>query len=397
MTRGAPHLRSLGSMDRRRWHAVQDAALAISVAGMGFAELWVPFQSVYGTGSPVVSMVGITVAAALLSQRRLWPASSVGVFGVWLALGVATLGSIQVLFFGQLVPFMLALYSLARHAAPRTAWIGAGTAAATLLVGDVFLPALGGLEEIAFHWVFCGAGFAVGWGLRTSEHRAVSAAVQAAEAEALSRERTIAAIAEERARIARELHDVLAHSVSMMVVQAGAAAQVVEDDPAFVQRALESIRCTGADSLDEVRRVVSILREPGDEAGLDPQPGLAALEDLVHDVRTTGIGVDCELSGDVAAVPPGLALAVYRIVQESLTNVRKHSDARTVTVRVACEPETVTVSVSDDGRSGAEPAAATGHGIIGMRERAAVYGGRLDAEALPGGFSVRAVLPRHAA
>ncbi|WP_163543994.1 sensor histidine kinase [Occultella kanbiaonis] len=382
-------------MDRRRWHAVQDAALAVAVGGMGVAEIWVPFESVYGSGSPVLSTVGVTAAAALLSQRRLRPAAPIGVFLIWLGLGVAALGEVQALFFGQIVPFMLALYSLARHAAPRFAWAGAGTAAVTLLLGDIFLPALQGLDEIVFHWVFCAVPFAVGWGLRASERRAVAAAVQAAQAQTLSRERTAAAIADERARIARELHDVLAHSVSMMVVQAGAAAEAVEDDPAFARRALESIRGTGADSLDEVRRVVSILRAPGDEPELDPQPGLAGLADLIDDMRATGIAVDYAVTGDVAAVPPGLALAVYRIVQESLTNVRKHSHAGSVTVRVDSEPEVITVAVRDDGRGPQGSPTGPGHGIIGMRERAAVYGGRLDAQPSLDGFCVRAVLPRY--
>ncbi|ACZ30657.1 histidine kinase [Xylanimonas cellulosilytica DSM 15894] len=380
-------------MDRRRGHALQDAALAAVVGGLGLAETWVPFESVFGVGSPVVSTVGIVAAAALLSQRRLRPAASIGVFVVWLALGVATLGELHALFFGQIVPFMVALYSLARHGAPRVAWSGAASAALTLVFADLSMPVLQSFDEIVFHWTVLAVAFAVGWGLRTSEDRAIAAAVRASEAEARSRERTIAAIADERARIARELHDVLAHSVSMMVVQAGAAAEVVEDDPAFARRALESIRATGTESLDEVRRVVSILRAPDDAAGLDPQPGIAGLHGLVEEVRAAGIAVDLAVTGDVEAVPPGLALAVYRIAQESLTNVRKHADATAATVRVECGSDAITVAVIDDGRRTAEQVLEPGHGIIGMRERAGVYGGRLDARRTPDGFAVHAVLP----
>ncbi|GAA1766076.1 histidine kinase [Agromyces humatus] len=375
-------------------HAVQDALLALAVAALGVAEIWVPFESVNGQGSPVVSTVGVVIAAGLLTQRRARPVLSVGVFAVWLVIGVTTLGEMQVLFFGQMVPFMLALYSLARHGSRRLAWTGAASAAVTLLFGDLFIPALQAPPEIIFHWTVCALAFAIGWGLRASEHRAVAAALRASQVEAASRELTAAAITDERARIARELHDVLAHSVSVMVVQAGAAAQAVDDDPAFVRRALESIRATGAESLDEVRRVVNMLRDSGEEAGLVPQPGVGGLDDLVAAARATGLQVTSEVTGDADRLPAGLSLAVFRIVQESLTNVRKHARADAVQVSVNCEPHQVEVRVVDDGAAQASSPGSPGHGLIGMRERAALYGGTLEAARVADGFAVRAVLPR---
>jgi signal transduction histidine kinase len=384
-------------MERRRfWHGVQDAALALALAGAGIAEAFGLVESVIGEGSPIVSAVGIVIAACLLSQRRLRTWLLPGVFLVWLLIGVLTLGQLQALFWGQVVPFMVALYSLARHGRGRVPWIGAGAAAVVLLFADVFLPVLQGVDEIVFHWTVCIVAFAVGWGLRSSEARAVSAAIRARTAETDAREHAQAAVAEERTRIARELHDVLAHSVSVMVVQAGAAEQVVDDDPEYVRGALAAIRSAGTSSLDEVRRVVSLLRETDSPDGLAPQPGMAGIGELVAAAQSTGLHVEFELSGDAADVQPGLGLTAYRIVQEALTNVRKHSDARRARVAVHCAPESLTVEVHDDGTARG-PGGNAGHGLIGMRERAAIYGGRLDAGAAEDGFRVRAVIPRVAA
>ena len=398
-------------MERRRfWHGVQDAALALALAAAGIAEAFGLIESVMGEGSPVVSTIGIVLGAGLLSQRRSHTWLLPGLFVVWLVIGVLTLGHMQSLFWGQLVPFVVALYSLARHGRGRLPWIGAGAAAVALVLADVFLPVLQGVGEIAFHWTVCAIAFAAGWGLRTSEARAVAAAIRANAAETESREQARAAVAEERTRIARELHDILAHSVSVMVVQAGAAEQVVDDDPEYVRRALAAIRVAGTSSLDEVRRVVSLLRESDAADGLAPQPGIASIGDLVAAAEATGLEVDFEMSGAPHEVPPGLGLTAYRIVQEALTNVRKHSDARRARVAVRCEPETLTIEVDDDGTADAAGgvtrarAAAghadgghSGHGLIGMRERTALYGGRLEAAASVDGFRVRAVIPRAAA
>lgn len=376
------------------WVVAQDAAVALAVLILGLAELWVPFESVYGDGSPIVSTIGVVLSAAALALRRIRTEACIGVFVIWLAIGIATLGHMQALFFGQVVPFMIALYSLARHGRGRVPWIGAAVAAVTLLFGDIFLEALQGLDEIVFHWAVCIIAFAVGWGLRASEQRAVTAAVRLSALEYESREQAAAAVAAERVRIARELHDILAHSVSVMVVQAGAAEQVVDDDPAFVRRALASIRSTGAASLDEMRRVVAMLRDPDDAVRLDPQPGLAGLRGLVEASEANGLRTRLDTEGDLGAVSAGLGLAVYRIVQESLTNVRKHSDASEVRVVVRATPDLVEVDVSDDGpRKTGPDSAHRGHGLIGMQERAALYGGEVTAGRTGSGFRVTAVLP----
>ncbi|WP_353988395.1 sensor histidine kinase [Ruicaihuangia caeni] len=400
----------------RAWWAVQDAALALVLAIAGVAEAWGVFGSALGDGSPVVSTLGVVAVSGVLALRRRLPRLLPAVFLLWLGIGVFTLGTMQAMFWGQVVPFMLALYSAARHGRGRSPWLGAGAAAATLLFGDLFMPALQGIDEILFHWSVCVLAFAVGWGLRVSESRAVTAALRASLAEREAREHSEAAVASERSRIARELHDILAHSVGVMVVQAGAAQAVVDDDPDQARQALAAIRAAGTSSLHEVRRVVALLRDSDAPDGLAPQPGMAGIEALVCETRATGLEVDLEVSGTPDDIPPGLALAAFRIVQESLTNVRKHSDGGRARVTVRCDAETLSIDVHDNGSGrqratgigearaevdgaapGASSARASGHGLIGMRERAELYGGRLEAGMVPDGFRVRAVIPRDSA
>jgi signal transduction histidine kinase len=201
----------------------------------------------------------------------------------------------------------------------------------------------------------------------------------------------LGAIADERSRIARELHDIVAHAVSVMVVQAGAAEQVVDDDPAFARQALASIRSTGADALGEMRRVVAMLRDDSD-GPLRPQPGLDGLSALAEEARQAGLDVSVTVQGKPHLLPAGLELAAFRIVQEALTNVRRHSGASAAAVTLDYTDAAVVVQVRDDGSGGHE--STEGHGLIGMRERAALYGGRLETVPSAGqGFTVRAELP----
>jgi signal transduction histidine kinase len=198
--------------------------------------------------------------------------------------------------------------------------------------------------------------------------------------------------AAERARIARELHDVLTHSVSVMVVQAQAG-QAVAGDGAAVTRALERIEAVGRESLAELRRLLGTLR--ADDAGpqLAPQPGLDRIDELAAAVRDAGIAVSVARHGDVAPVPAAVDVSAYRIVQEALTNTLRHADARAAEVRLRYAPEALRVEVRDDGRARA-PAGAGGSGLAGMHERARACGGTLRAEARPeGGFEVVAELP----
>jgi len=370
-------------MTRQRWHLVQDIGLAALVGMVGLAEVWVPFESAGDGGSSVLSSIGIIVCAVLLGFRRTAPLVLVGLPLTWVTLGFVGGGDVQVLFFGQLVPICLALYSGARHTDGRTMGIVCGSIAAGVVIAQLTVPELGRLSELLFDWGVLLGVFGIGRGLRGAERRAIDAAVRATEAQAQVRETALRAVAEERARIARELHDILGHSVSIMVVQAGAAAQAVEDDPAFVRRALEAIRETGSQSLEEVRRVVALLRED-DDATLAPQPGLAQVPELVAQARADGIRVDFAELGDPAGLSAGQELSVYRIVQEALTNIRKHAPGARARVELRYEQGAAEVVVTDDGD--ARPVvAAGGHGLVGMRERVGIYGGTLAAGPDAGG------------
>jgi len=202
-------------------------------------------------------------------------------------------------------------------------------------------------------------------------------------------ERAATAVAEERSRIARELHDVIGHSVSVMTVQASAVRRLMRSDQARERSALESVEATGRDALDEMRRMVGMLRSGDDAVELAPQPSLDQLPRLVAGFGDAGLPVEVSVQGDPVPLSPGLDLTAYRVVQEGLTNALKHANASRASVCIRFG-EALQVSVRDDGRGGeVQP----GHGLRGMRERVALYGGTLSAAPVDGGFLLTADLP----
>lgn len=220
-------------------------------------------------------------------------------------------------------------------------------------------------------------------------------------AEVLSRDlvtteqRAKTAAADERARIARELHDVIAHHVSVMTLQAGAARQVLASSPERVREPLELVEEHGRQAMEEMRRLLGILRPVGAAEGAERvQPGLRALPELVEQTRRSGIEVALRVDGEPRTLSAGVDLAAYRIVQEGLTNALKHSDGGAVRVGLDWSPDAIRITVVDDGRGGTSEAVGNGHGLVGMRERAALYGGSLAAgPRAGGGFGVEARLP----
>ena len=216
-------------------------------------------------------------------------------------------------------------------------------------------------------------------------------------AQLAERERDLAAreaVVEERARIARELHDVIAHNVSMVVVQAGAERRVLGEESESTREVLATIEQIGRGALTEMRRLVGMLRAERDEP-LAPQPGLDDLPRLVTQVREAGLPVELHVEGDRRSLPVGIELSAYRIVQEALTNALKHAGDAHAAVHVRYSADALEVEVTDDGPgNGANGAGSGGHGLVGMRERVALYGGRFEAGHDPsGGFVVRATLP----
>jgi signal transduction histidine kinase len=240
-------------------------------------------------------------------------------------------------------------------------------------------------------------GWLVGWALRERTERTEAAEERAARAE---REREAAArvaVAEERARIARELHDVVAHAVSVIVLQVGAVRHRMPESAGADREALRNVEEAGRTALAEMRRLLNAMREDGDEAELGPHPGLADLDRLVRDVGAAGLEVTVRTDGEPRPLPAGLDLSAYRIVQEGLTNSLKHSGAARAEVVVAYEPEALRLEVRDpgdrDGRAGTT-VNGRGHGLVGIRERVKIFGGEMSAGPAPGGgFLVRARLP----
>jgi signal transduction histidine kinase len=200
---------------------------------------------------------------------------------------------------------------------------------------------------------------------------------------------------QERARIARELHDVIAHGVSVMVVQADAARHGAAADDPDTLAALAAIERTGRESLRELRRLLGLLRSDDEDASLAPQPGVGDLPALVESVRAAGLPVDLRVDGDLPALAPGPDLAAYRIVQEALTNALRHAGPARATVRVTYAARALRLEIADTGNSNGSHRSSpgAGHGLIAMRERARLYGGTFAAGRRETGFVVTATLP----
>jgi signal transduction histidine kinase len=245
--------------------------------------------------------------------------------------------------------------------------------------------------ELVFVPVMFVIAWTVGMALRARGEQAEAAEDRAERAELERETAARVAVAEERARIARELHDVVAHAMSVIVLQVGAVRHDLPEGES--RRALEDVERTGRSALAEMRRLLGAMRRDSDDVEFAPQPGLAALEPLLADVRRTGLEVELEVEGEPAPLPHALDLSAYRIVQEGLTNVLKHAHASRADVRVVYAPDELRLEVRDDGRgNGASDGA--GHGLVGVRERVKIYGGDLVARPLDGrGFLLGARLP----
>ena len=293
-----------------------------------------------------------------------------------------------------LLPALASAYAVAAYGSRRIALAGLLVAMAGLGVQVAFDPLARTSEQLWAAAVFVLL-VAAAWlvGLAVQGRREASA-LQAQTEQAGEAQR--AAIAAERVRIARELHDMIAHNVSVVVVQSVAAQGVLEDQPARAREPLAHIERSGRQALTELRRLLDVMRDQDEPDELrEPQPGLAQLATLVDSVRSTGLPVTLQVDGEPPADSAAVGPSVYRIVQESLTNVLKHAGDARVSVRVSCGATAVDVVVEDDGPGrSANGAAPPGYGLAGMRERAALFGGTFTAgNRGGGGFEVRAHLP----
>jgi signal transduction histidine kinase len=368
-----------------------DASLAALLLTLGLLEIWAPMSSRDGSGSGVSASVGVVVGAVAISVRRVVPLVAQATVPVtWAVVGLVA--PTYVLFWGTFVPIAVLLFSVARYGRGREPFIGAAVGAGSMLGADLTVSLLQSPGEYVFHWTVMSLVWTAGYGLRRYAERAHAATERAIRSEVEAAEQALQAVVDERTRIAREMHDIVGHALSAIVVQAGAAEQEAHDDPGATAHALAQIRTTGTAALQEMRRLVAILRED-EESPLTPQPGVDGLPDLVGQACREGLRARLHREGDDRPLPAGMDLAVYRIVQEALTNVRRHSTATQVDVALRYGPDHLEVEVSDNGANGSPSATPAGHGLTGMRERVAMYDGVLEAGAGRHGFRVLATLP----
>jgi signal transduction histidine kinase len=251
----------------------------------------------------------------------------------------------------------------------------------------------GSVGDFVWVTIVFSVAWVIGWAVGAKWREVDTAKEQAAQAEREREERARLAVSDERARIARELHDVVGHSVSVMTVQASAVRRTLEPDQEKEREALLIVEQTGREALAEMRRMVGVLRRPEEAPALAPQPSLEYLDKLVAHARETGLAVELRIEGEPVQLPAGVDLTAYRLVQEGLTNALKHANAQHAEVLVRYSDGHVELTVSDDG-SGGGGGDKGGHGLVGMRERVSVYGGELEAGPRPeGGYRLHAKLP----
>ena len=332
----------------------------------------------------------LVVGAVPLALRRRFPVA------VWLLTGLAAAAYGILPYNDPPLPYaaLVGVYTVAAHSPRRTAVAAAVVTAVAIVVATV-LSGDSGKVDVAFEFLIFATAWLLGDGVRV--RRAYTSELED-RAVRLAREReeeARRATAEERVRIARELHDVVAHHVSVISVQSEAARFLLPDHPDKAKEAVEAVGDTARQTLTEMRRLFGALRQDGDaRSPLAPQPGLVVLGDLVDSFRQAGLGVELVVEGDGRRLPRGIDLSAYRMVQEALTNVLKHAGPARARVVVRYGDEDLFVSVTDDGRGPDPSGNGRGHGLVGMKERANLFGGELRAGGREeGGFTVEARLP----
>ena len=377
-------------MDRGRLIRVSgDWVLALGLAALLQIEIWTvdPSHAPGDVGNEVFSpreralaaTAGLVFALSLALRRR---APLVVLASAIATAVVANFVAVLDAAVTPAIALVVAVYSVGAH----THGLGAsiGVAGVTALIG-VLVAQQFTLGDVLFIAMIVGGAWLAGYAIRHRRLREAQLEREKAEAEA--------AIAEERTRIARDLHDVVAHAISVIVLQARGGRKLLDDEPEEARQALDAIERTASQALAEMRRLLGLLRESDEQLALTPQPTIALLDDLVEQVRSAGLPVEVTIEGEPIELPPGVDLTAYRIVQEALTNALRHAGPATARVVVRWGHGELDLEVSDDG-PGQENGAGGGHGLAGIRERVAVFGGDVEAGARPdGGFAVRARLP----
>ena len=382
--------------DRRRTLAEHGitlviAVLAVAVLAEDLASPTVRVADVrYDRGPEAVIVAVLVLTVALIALRRrlgvIAPMAALGLFGL-----AAFISPVWLIESSAVLVLVLALCALTGYLFDdRGGRFGLAVVAAVGLAAVLEYPKPTwsiGIAALGFMTIAWTVGFLARYPVaraRSAEEHAVRLELEQAEA-------AHRAVLEERRRIARELHDVVAHSVSVMTVQAGGVRRLLTPEQEREREALLAVERIGRDALAEMRRVVGLLRDDGDEAPLAPQPGLDTLDALLGTVRDAGLDVELVVEGERRSLPPGLDLAAFRVVQEALTNALRHARPSHASVRLQYAPDALRIEVANDGVNGAPPG--RGHGSTGMRERVALYGGSLESGGRDGRYLVAATLP----
>lgn len=363
---------------------LSDGSLAALLAVLVVGDVWTAEN--YFTGPRWLYLMAGLLMTVPLAWRRRAPLAVVSVVMAALTAQSLALGDSAPSPDSELIAWLIAVYSVATHSDRRGAFVGGGI---SLAAGLVWL----GPDDFLLPVVTFGGAWLAG---RLMHNRQLYATALEERARLLERERDVnarVAVAEERMRLARELHDVVGHSLSVMVVHAGAERLALGQHRPSTRETLLAIEHTGREALAEVSRLLGGLRSDGEELALAPRPSLAQVDALVQTVRDAGLRTELRIEGEPAPLPPVIDVSAYRILQEALTNVVKHAGPARATIVVRYSSRAIEIEVADDGRgpvNGHEP----GYGLAGMRERVELHGGTVETgRGNNGGFTVRARLP----
>jgi signal transduction histidine kinase len=371
-----------------------DGAIAVALAGWAQVDLWknAPAAMRVVGGDAVLSVLILLVTLPLAVRRR-YPAATLLTATGALVLGGLLVSHSKGVPVGIFLAMLLAFYSVGAHCDDRRSPIVGAVALSAIAAADLARPGFfsaSGTRPAA--WLAFAIAWLVGRDLRRRRQRVADLEDRAAQLEREREEKAQLAVAEERGRIARELHDVIAHGVSVIVVQAQAGPHLI-GDPERVVGVFRAIEASGRDALVELRRLLGILRSGDQQLAIGPQPGLDSLQSLVDQVRASGLPVELRIEGEPVHLPAGIDLSAYRIVQEALTNVVKHAGDASAEVVIRYGTDAFELDIVDDGRGSTAGVNGSGNGLIGMRERVALYGGTLEAGTRDGGgYAVHARL-----
>jgi signal transduction histidine kinase len=367
------------------------AAALFFAAAMAFAGMREP-DALHPALIAIAVTVYIGLAVVPILRWPQWLPLAASTAGAALSLALASIDSLVI------PALVIAAFVFSRRSEKTPAIAGAAVSIGVLLVGHlIFVPAKSGLSDLAvLPWTALAA--AIGQAVRGMHAHKAMLEERARRAEESREHEARRRVQQERLRIARELHDAVGHHVALISVQAGAMSYLLDTDPVKARESLAHIQRASEAALEELRLTVGLLRQPGDREPTEPAGGLARLGELIDSFETTGLQVACDVTGQVRELPEAVDLTAYRVIQESLTNTAKHAAGAAARIRLDFRPGALGLAVEDDGPPVGSGASEEGHGIIGMRERAAALGGWLSAgPGTPRGFRVVAELPAQAA